>query len=209
MEETFTKFTTPSRAQPPPPRGARQVVAAHLAAEEGSLKSLAEITRIFREQREQRRRENAAYKAKAEARAAQEKAQEEADRAAWIEAHGSPRLKRLAAEGIEYMATYRDERLAIERPDWEWKPRNLYLSEPRNAPLEAIALLDEARKTESSCKLSYYKVYRKAEDIEDEYYDYGEANDDGEVVVERGYCASTEYLTYSIISKARHKLPVG
>lgn len=44
----------------------------------------------------------------------------DAERAAWIETNGSRRLQLMLAEGIGLDQTYRDERLAAERPGWSW-----------------------------------------------------------------------------------------
>jgi hypothetical protein len=46
-----------------------------------------------------------------------------ADCLAWIDQHGSNRLKALVHEGISYDRDYRDERLALERPGWVWMSR--------------------------------------------------------------------------------------
>lgn len=42
----------------------------------------------------------------------------DAERAAWIAAHGSAHLKALFEEGLNYQGTYRGERIALERPGW-------------------------------------------------------------------------------------------
>jgi hypothetical protein len=76
------------------------------------------------------------------------KAEEQAERQAWIRKHGSERLNRLLTEGIEHMAVYRDERLATERPGWRWESDvEGGWREPRNPPMEALELLDAARMT--------------------------------------------------------------
>src|SRR5690606_11865067 len=84
---------------------------------------------------------------------------ERSERQTWIEKHGSSRLKRLAKEGIECLAVYRDERLAVERPGWRWAnevPGNA--SDPRNPPEEALDLLDLARQTAPDAELQYSTV---------------------------------------------------
>ena len=82
------------------------------------------------------------------AAAAEAEAIETESRNAWIEAHGSDRLRRLAREGIECRAVYRDEFIAFERPGWVAEDRVLGGSKkPRNAPTSALELLDEARST--------------------------------------------------------------
>ena len=50
------------------------------------------------------------------------------------------------AEGIECGSIYRDERLALEYPGWQFDGSHLpSWDEPRNPPAEAFALLDQAR----------------------------------------------------------------
>ena len=105
--------------------------------------------------------QDTADRIKREAEAAQAKAAAEAaakaEVAAWIAAHGSVRLRRCVAEGIECAAAYRDERLALERPGWEWDTDGVD-SEPRNPSDEAFTLLDEARKTAPDAKLNYLVI---------------------------------------------------
>ena len=143
---------------------------------------------------EQMRRE----KAEREARIAAENAAKQAaivEKRAWIEAHGSPRLKRLLAEGIEHDAVYRDERLAHDYPGWTWEEDicgedggEYRLCDPRNAPEEALDLLDRARKTVPDAALAYYIVY---------------GNDDDDGIVERGYVAKADFLGRTIITSDR------
>lgn len=72
----------------------------------------------------------------------------------WLDAHGSERLRRCVAEGIECEAIYRDERLALERPGWRYvDPNSIQVA--RNPPLAAFALLDAARAVESTAVLRY------------------------------------------------------
>jgi hypothetical protein len=101
--------------------------------------------------------------------AAEKENAEEAELAAWVEAHGSERLKRCLKEELECMAAYMDERLALERPKWRWsaKVEGDY-EEPRNPPLEAFEVLDEARKTEPGAELVYWTVERDNDDDDDE-----------------------------------------
>ena len=110
-----------------------------------------------------------------------------AERAAWIAEHGSRRLQRLAAEGIEHDAVYRDERLAVDRPGWEWGPRDLGVSDPRNPPEAALDLLDEARSVAPDAKLAYYVISTDDEDSDDE----------------RGYVGRAEYLGRAIVTIRR------
>lgn len=85
--------------------------------------------------------------------------QRDKEKNAWIEAHGSLRLRRMVQEGIGCQAVYLDERLALDRPGWRWfddvPGEN---KDPRNVPEEAFALLDEARKTAPEAKLGYWVV---------------------------------------------------
>lgn len=81
----------------------------------------------------------------------------DSERKAWIELHGSPRLRRLIKEHIEHTAVYRDERLKLERPGWRWRRPDEECGEPRNPPEEAFILLDEARKTVPDAKLVFVK----------------------------------------------------
>ena len=88
-----------------------------------------------------------------------------AKREAWIETHGSDRLKRHVTEGFEYKAIYRDERLACERAGWEWAERvEGKECEPRNAPEEAFALLDQARQNDPNARLVYWTAEHECDD---------------------------------------------
>jgi hypothetical protein len=104
---------------------------------------------------------------------------------AWIEEHGSPRLRRLVKEGFEYGAVYRDERLALERPGWAWEnDPNLSYDPPRNPPQEALDLLDRARESDPECYLRYYKL-----SVEDGYRDYHQY----------GYLVLGEYMGKTVV----------
>lgn len=97
--------------------------------------------------------------ATAEREAAEREAEAARDRAEWIEAHGSERLRRCTAEGIECEAAYRDERIAAERPGWRWERKVAGQDrDPRNPPVEAFMLLDEARKVDPQCTLRRWVV---------------------------------------------------
>jgi len=116
-----------------------------------------------------------------------EKAATLADMAAWINTHGSIRLQRSLAEGIECQAAYRDERLAVERPDWEWYADvDGKISEPRNPPEDAFGILDEARKSDPAAKLAFYAYDESA----DEY---------GDAYRTEGYVAESEFLSRKIV----------
>jgi hypothetical protein len=172
-------------------------------AEDGNVPALAPADEIISaararrqldtEREEQRRKDEAARAAAGRLASEKEKA-EKAERAAkarvdmevWIAAHGSARLRRCLAEGIECAAIYRDERMAAERPGWVLDLDGND-SEPRNPPDEAFALLDEARKTAPDAKLNYLTY----EDQTDE--------ETGDVTAGwRGYVAQAEFLGRTI-----------
>lgn len=108
--------------------------------------------------------QNTTEKAEAEAedrRVAEQKAETErkelAEMVAWAEQHGSPRLRRSIEEGIECLAIYLDERLAVDRPGWQWYDSvSGTTKDPRNPTESAFALLDEARTTDPEACLQYY-----------------------------------------------------
>lgn len=80
-------------------------------------------------------------------KAEREKA-EAAEIAAWAAEHGSSRLQRLLAEGIDCAGVYRTERITLEYPGWRYArmvPGDDV--EPRNAPEAALDMLDEARRS--------------------------------------------------------------
>ena len=82
-----------------------------------------------------------------------------------FELHGSDRLKRLVKEEIECERTYRDERLAAEYPDWRWIKKVQGVDEqPRNAPLEAIDLLDSARQAIETAQLVRWEIHHTCND---------------------------------------------
>jgi hypothetical protein len=124
---------------------------------------------------------NAQNKAAAEAAAAA--------KSAWIAEHGSDRLKRLAKEGIEHGAVYRDERLAIDHPGWIWDDTDDW-GEPRNAPVEALDLLDRARASIPEAVLKY--ACTKPDDDDDD--------DDGDGDTHE-YVAAARYVGRWIIMR--------
>jgi hypothetical protein len=90
-------------------------------------------------------------------------------RDAWIREHGSERLRWLLDEGMELEAVYRDERLELERPGWVWSAQvDGDGRDPRNPPIEAKAILDEARKLEPEAELRWLVVEHEHDDCEDE-----------------------------------------
>lgn len=78
---------------------------------------------------------------------------------AWIAEHGSDHLKRLVAEGIECNRLYYTERLLHDYPGWryyKYVPGDY--SDPENPPLEAINLLNDARKVCPKAKLVFWEA---------------------------------------------------
>jgi hypothetical protein len=166
------------------------------AADDGRV---AEMVRLAELEAERRNAECdrlvAAEAEAATAKKAAEEARKEAARdemLAWVGANGSGRLKRCLAEGIDCEAAYRDERLSKERPGWTWyQTTEGDYDDPRNPPLEAFALLDEARKTDPAARLVYWVV---------ENDDSGD--DDGSEAAKylwRGYAAVADFLDREIV----------
>lgn len=138
--------------------------------------------------------ENKRRNEEVEARDRQEqerKKKSQQEKEAWIAQHGSTRLKRMLAEKIELDAVYRDERLATDRPGWQWLsnlPGNT--DDPRNPPESAFATLDEARKTDPDAYLQRYTVeHEHDEDCYDECPEFDESR----------YVAETRFLGRLIV----------
>jgi hypothetical protein len=98
-------------------------------------------------------------------RIAQRQADEIASQLSWIQSHGSPRLKRLVAEGIDHAATYTKEHdaweakqfdvaLTAERPGWRKSSDTEITTEISDVTNRAFALLDAARKLDANAKLA-------------------------------------------------------
>ena len=101
----------------------------------------------------------AAHNARVQADLDAAKAVEHAEILAWAQQHGSTRLQRALAEGIECRAVYRDERIAIERPKWEWAGAVVGdYSDPRNPGTEAFTLLDRARLADPAATLVWWEA---------------------------------------------------
>lgn len=139
-----------------------KALAAELADEVPGLVEKIEYAQAIADEKNAERKAKAEQE-KAEKAAAAQRAEEE--KAAWIEAHGSNRLRRMAQEGIECGAVYRDERLALDRPGWRWLDdvpgEN---KDPRNVPEEAFAVLDEARKIDAEAELEYWVVKHECDE---------------------------------------------
>ena len=106
-------------------------------------------------------------------------------RAAWIEAHGSPRLRRLATAEIEHDAVYRDERLAVERSGWRYDSGQVDYEDPRNCPESALDLLDHARQMDQDAYLQYIPI-----------------DDRPESAITQAYVAVAEFLGRDIVLRS-------
>jgi hypothetical protein len=111
----------------------------------------------------------------------------------WIAEHGSPRLRRLTAEGIEHESVYMEERLAAERPDWCWALGVYGEAEiVRNARQEGLDLLDRARETDPSAKLVWWVI---ADDKGRNQYEEDDETDNGW----KGYACTAKFLDRGIV----------
>lgn len=128
-----------------------------------------------------------------QAELAAEVAANKAGQGEWIKSHGSDRLKACWAEDVECRAIYLDERLKLERPDWQLYDRiDGSLSDPRNPPAEAFDLLLQARTHDPKATLYYYECGEVwAEE------DYGMEQPTMPTV--REYVAASEYLGRRIV----------
>jgi hypothetical protein len=86
----------------------------------------------------------------------------------WIAEHGSPRLRRMAAEGIDHYATYQRERdrheagefaalLAADRPGWTEVAEGQLDLAVADVSSRTLALLDAARAAAPGCRLARHK----------------------------------------------------
>jgi len=163
----------------------------------GSLPESLDITSIIENVQAETAKKEAQYKADRIAR--EEKSAKEAEaskaaraafcaeRDAWVAAHGSARLQRSIAEGIECDSVYRDERLAVDRPGWRW------YDTPRNVPESAFKVLDAARNFDVSATLFFHTVDDKPE-FDDDGYETGETIEGW-----KGYTAEADFLGKTIV----------
>lgn len=122
----------------------------HLPEFQSLLEQAAKLQEERQQEAERKRRE-------AEEERKRQDEQQRQERAEWIKAHGSNRLKRLLEEKIECEAVYLDERLAVERPGWVWyNDLPGHTKDPRNPPESAFVVLDEARKVDPDAYLQFY-----------------------------------------------------
>lgn len=154
----------------------------------------------WKEKSAARKAEELRQREAANARIAEQQAAEDAKKAAivakrnkWIEECGSDRLKHCVKEGIECEAIYRSERLDAERPGWSWaKDVAGQYDDPRNPPIEAFALLAEARGIDPSAKLVWWEVSKDADDIDPD-------DEDDSDYCWQGYAAVAEFLGREIV----------
>ncbi|MBT8430115.1 MAG: hypothetical protein KJN79_09415 [Gammaproteobacteria bacterium] len=147
-----------------------------------------------------RKAAEAARQAAAAAERAEKEAAEAAERAEWIAAHGSSRLQRMDKEGIELMAAYRDERLHLERPGWQWEllvPGRY--KEPRNPPESALDLLDDARETLPETERPDAKLVYWVESACDEDECDGGSGCPGNHYGYHGYAVMAEFMGRDIL----------
>ena len=160
----------------------------------------AALSARWREKEAARQAEEVRQREAANARIAEQQAADErkkaaivADRNKWIEAHGSDRLKNCVKEGIECEGIYRSERLAAERPGWNWSSWVAgEWDDPRNPPIRAFSLLAEAREFDPSAKLVWWEVLKDADEIDPD--DEGNSN-----YRWKGYAAVAEFLGREIV----------
>lgn len=116
------------------------------------------------------------------------------ERDVWIDEFGSTHLKRLRLEGIEYDATYRDERLNRTAPGWVYASRLPGKAlEARNVPEDALDLLARAREAGMP---DAHLVYWKAEfrEINETRFSKQQGGK-----YWHGYCAEAEFLGRKIV----------
>lgn len=171
-------------------------IAAWRQSQSGAVESLDSLVAGVREDIRQRDIQRAAALAAQRAAQQQEEAQaaaELADRDAWIGQHGTPRLRRLIAEGIECESLYLEERLALERPGWQWaEDVDGEAREVRNARQEGLDLLDEARRTDPAAKLVWWVVEHECD--EDCEPDCARAETD-----RKDYACTADFLARDIV----------
>jgi hypothetical protein len=75
----------------------------------------------------------------------------------WVRAHGSTRLKKAAQLDVleSSLGVYRDERLAAERPGWQWWSDDLELRDILNPEEWVLDALQAARELEPTASLRY------------------------------------------------------
>jgi hypothetical protein len=109
-------------------------------------------------------------KAQEEARAAAEAA----DRAAWIDQHGSDRLKKARAAGVKCEGIYRSERIALDLPGWEYweidvqtEDKHGEIINPTEAHLDALLA---AREMHPQQTVDLWSIWDSIIDREDRVY---------------------------------------
>jgi hypothetical protein len=121
------------------------------------------------------REKSAAAKDVAKAEAAKKAAAEIVARDMWIAENGSPRLKMILEEGMidGSLSVYRDERLAVERPDWiwdaAWHDNDVNHRDVRNPSEDDLLWYRATRGQFPECKMIY--AFLAAAQPEDYYED--------------------------------------
>jgi hypothetical protein len=77
------------------------------------------------------------------------------DRDEWIASHGSERLQLALRLGMadKSVGVYRDERLAVDLPGWQWANRDTKISEAINPSLAALRWLNTLRSAVQGIRL--------------------------------------------------------
>jgi hypothetical protein len=193
---------TPVLDEPPTTAKAIALLRAYLDARDAAKVDLARLcaeeeARVGEVNRQREAADEATRLEKAEAKAAYN-----AERAAWISEHGSPRLKRMLAEGVRLNNTYLDERLAAERPDWKYYEdicgEEKGIRDPEQAVFDA---LDEARKVAPDARVAWLAdgehVFNRRDQHGDSMCECG-ASVDGEGF-RPGPIAVSEFMGHQII----------
>lgn len=101
---------------------------------EESEKVKEEVLKLDAQRKEdwERRKKEDEEKARAAEKAAED------TRRAWVDKHGSERLKLMAEAGYEYRRTYEEERIALEFPGYSLMPEDYDRDDRANPSLEAL-----------------------------------------------------------------------
>lgn len=158
-----------------------------------AIEDLGDLKVLIRAERQHRQE---LRKARAEAEEAAREAKEaerRATRIAWVEAHGSPRLRRIVAEELadNWEDLYRLERLAADRPGWTWANKN-DLTDPQAEAVtdEHLDALNEARKTVADARLASYA--ESPGEGENDDFGYGdEVQPEPKIVLRAAYLGRT------------------
>lgn len=125
------------------------------------------------------------------------KAKADAERAEWIQEHGSEHLKLALKHGYNMQRKYAEERAALEYPEFEldfddeaeWKGRS-------SPSMEALILLDALKETLPDGAHSMVVWITKRHDFDPEECDYPDDQTEEEAVVIRGYLGRYDLIRY-------------